>query len=98
MSVPTVSGVVDFDVDMLAKFLNNAFGSDNGQLEIERIGGGQSNPTYFVNYGGEHHVLRKQPNGHILKGAHAIDRKYCVLHALYPTVVPANSRVGAAVI
>jgi aminoglycoside phosphotransferase (APT) family kinase protein len=33
-------------------------------------------------------VLRKQPTGPILKGAHAIDREYRVLEALTPTDVP----------
>ena len=33
-------------------------------------------------------VLRKQPNGPILRGAHAVDREYRVLDALHPTGVP----------
>ena len=34
-----------------------------GALALERIGGGQSNPTYFVDHGGARMVLRKKPNG-----------------------------------
>ena len=58
------------------------------KLAIERIGGGQSNPTYFVDHGERRLVLRKQPAGPILRGAHAIDREYRVLEALGPTNVP----------
>lgn len=55
---------------------------------IERSGGGQSNPTYFITVGADHFVLRKQPRGQILKGAHAIDREYRVLEALSKTKIP----------
>ena len=38
-------------------------------------------------------VLRKQPAGPILRGAHAIDREYRVLVALHPTSVPVPAPV-----
>lgn len=81
-----LSGKIDFDPAALADFLDGRFG--RGALSIERIGGGQSNPTYFVDHGGRRLVLRKQPAGPILRGAHAIDREYRVLEALTPTNVP----------
>ena len=34
-----------------------------GDIQIERIAGGQSNPTFFVTYPGRRLVLRKQPPG-----------------------------------
>nr|WP_210341783.1 phosphotransferase family protein [Rhizobium setariae] len=71
---------------MLRDFLSAKFG--RGSLQLERISGGQSNPTYFVTYGGERMVLRKKPAGPILPGAHAIEREYRVLSALHPTNVP----------
>src|SRR6478752_2648897 len=80
------SGNLDFDPAALAGFLQERFGA--GKLAIERIGGGQSNPTYFVDHGERRLVLRKQPAGPILRGAHAIDREYRVLEALGPTNVP----------
>lgn len=80
------SGNLDFDPAALAGFLQERFGA--GKLAIERIGGGQSNPTYFVDHGEQRLVLRKQPAGPILRGAHAIDREYRVLEALGPTNVP----------
>jgi aminoglycoside phosphotransferase (APT) family kinase protein len=81
-----LSGKIDFDPAALAGLLRERFGE--GELAIERIGGGQSNPTYFVDYGPRRLVLRKQPSGPILRGAHAIDREFRVLEALAPTNVP----------
>jgi len=77
----------DFDPTMLHRFLNKAFG-EKAVFELERISGGQSNPTYFVSHGTQRLVLRKKPNGPILKGAHAIEREYRVLSALHPAGVP----------
>jgi len=62
---------------------------DFGELEtIEDVAGGQSNPTFFLRAGGKAYVLRKKPGGHILKGAHAVDREFRVLAALSETDVP----------
>lgn len=79
-------GKADFDPAALAGFLDECFG--RAPLSLERIGGGQSNPTYFVDHGRRRLVLRKQPTGPILRGAHAIDREYRVLEALASTEVP----------
>ena len=50
---------------------------------------GQSNPTYFIEDAhGDRWVLRKQPPGKLLKGAHQVDREYRVLNALAGTDVP----------
>lgn len=59
-----------------------------GALKVERIGGGQSNPTWFVGRGGARYVLRKKPAGPILPGAHAVEREFRVLRALEGTEVP----------
>lgn len=82
------SGEVDFDQERLRGILVEAFGSDDGTFRLARIEGGQSNPTYYLDYGTRRLVLRKQPNGPILKGAHAVDREYRVLKALGLTDVP----------
>ncbi|MEJ6781080.1 phosphotransferase family protein [Aminobacter sp. Piv2-1] len=76
----------DFDPAALEAFLVERFG--RGEMRLERIGGGQSNPTYFVDFGAQHMVLRKKPAGPILRGAHAIEREFRVLQALAPTSVP----------
>jgi len=83
-----ITGAIDFDPRALRPVLEEAFGPDSRTFGLERIGGGQSNPTYFLDYGDRSLVLRKQPAGSILRGAHAVDREYRVLEALHPTDVP----------
>lgn len=77
----------DFDPAALRATLDIEFGAAP-MTELTRISGGQSNPTYFVTHGGRRLVLRKQPNGEILKGAHAIDREYRIMKALGQQGVP----------
>ncbi|WP_188722838.1 phosphotransferase family protein [Nitratireductor aestuarii] len=92
MTVAVSTGTIDFDREKLQAFLTEALGPADGPLNIQRISGGQSNPTYFVDFGAHRMVLRKKPNGPILKGAHAIEREYRVLNALKdaPAPVPAT--------
>lgn len=75
------------DVAVLHAYLASVFGPA-GAPEIVHVAGGQSNPTSFVTYGGRQMVLRRQPAGPILRGAHAIDREFRVLGALHGTDVP----------
>ena len=77
---------LDFDRQSLAGFLAGHFGQH--EPVIERISGGQSNPTYFVDYGPARLVLRKQPRGPILRGAHSIDREFRVMNALAESDAP----------
>ncbi|MBB4095886.1 phosphotransferase family protein [Brucella pecoris] len=86
-----VSQSPDFEPARLAAFLEARFGP--GVMGLQRIGGGQSNPTYFVDFGGRRMVLRKQPKGEILRGAHAIDREYRVMQAFAATDVPVPKMV-----
>ena len=88
MTAAVVSGDLDFAPDVLHGVLRAQLGDDGGVYRISRIGGGQSNPTYFLDWETQRLVLRKQPLGPILKGAHAIDREYKVLAALSQTAVP----------
>lgn len=81
-----MSSAIDFDPRRLGEFLDTTFGP--APMDIQRIGGGQSNPTYFVTHGAARMVLRKQPNGPILPGAHAVDREYWVIDSLHPTGLP----------
>ena len=78
---------LDFEPQKLKAFLEEHFG-ERADMRIERIGGGQSNPTYYLDFGKRRMVLRKQPTGPILKGAHAIDREFRVIKALAETDVP----------
>ena len=49
---------------------------------------GQSNPTFVVEGNGHKLVVRKKPDGKILKGAHAVEREFRVMSALKGTDVP----------
>lgn len=74
------------ELGALEDFMRSAFGA--GTLRCERTPGGLSNPTFFVSFGERRMVLRKQPSGPLLRGAHAIDREYRVLAALRETDIP----------
>src|SRR6478736_5160129 len=78
-----------FEPAALSSWLRHQMPELKGEMQLERIGGGQSNPTFFVSFAqGPELVLRKQPPGELLKSAHAIDREYRVLRALQATEVP----------
>lgn len=59
-----------------------------GDLALRRIDGGQSNPTFALDWGAARLILRKKPGGPILKGAHAVEREFRVLAALHPAGLP----------
>jgi aminoglycoside phosphotransferase (APT) family kinase protein len=72
LHVARVDGEFDFDPERLAGFLSHEFG-EAGEMHVVRVGGGQSNPTYFITAASHEMVLRKRPNGATLASAHAID-------------------------
>ena len=59
-----------------------------GPLTINQFKGGQSNPTYQLVTPTRKYVLRKKPGGKLLPSAHAVDREFRVMSALYPTGFP----------
>ena len=71
--------------------LKNLLISSNDKLndlKISYFSYGQSNPTYLLKIKNKKYVLRKKPPGKILSSAHAIEREYHIMKALYPTKVP----------
>jgi aminoglycoside phosphotransferase (APT) family kinase protein len=76
-----------FNADALRDFLVRELDL-SGAMSLERIEGGQSNPTYFLTFPSRRLVLRKKPAGPILPSAHAIDREFRVLSALNGSQVP----------
>uniref|UniRef100_A0A7M4F6Q1 Acyl-CoA dehydrogenase family member 10 n=1 Tax=Crocodylus porosus TaxID=8502 RepID=A0A7M4F6Q1_CROPO len=73
----------------LQKYLENVLGSHTtGSLLVRQFSHGQSNPTYYVEYGDHRLVLRKKPPGKLLPSAHAVEREYRVLRALAEAGVP----------
>lgn len=88
----------DFDPAALLRYLETDLPGlpasvDARDLSIERISGGQSNPTYFVTVGYRELVLRKAPNGELLPGAHRVDREYRIMYALADSGVPVPEMV-----
>uniref|UniRef100_A0A8D2MAJ8 Acyl-CoA dehydrogenase family member 11 n=1 Tax=Zonotrichia albicollis TaxID=44394 RepID=A0A8D2MAJ8_ZONAL len=70
---------------------------DQGSLErylssrlpgFPRQPAGQSNPTFYLQKGGQAFVLRKKPHGPLLPGAHKVDREYRVQKALFSAGFP----------
>ena len=67
--------------------LNNCSNFGN-LIRIKKFKTGQSNPTYKVDFDNKIIVLRSQPKGKLLKGAHRIDREYKVMGTLYKSEIP----------
>ena len=82
------TGAPEFDPARVDAFLRGAIPGLAGAMRLERISGGQSNPTFFVSYDSRQLVLRKQPPGEILPSAHAVDREARIQQALASTAVP----------
>ena len=76
------------DQSRVDRFLRSRIPGLAGTPRFTPIAGGQSNPTYFVDYDDRSLVLRKQPGGELLPSAHAVDREYRVMAALAATGVP----------
>jgi aminoglycoside phosphotransferase (APT) family kinase protein len=80
--------MMEFDVNRLEQFLKTQLPELRGAMQLTRIGGGQSNPTFFVTFDNRELVLRKQPASTLLPSAHAVDREFRVMQALSQTTVP----------
>jgi aminoglycoside phosphotransferase (APT) family kinase protein len=77
-----------FDQASLEKYLKVHLPEADGPLEILQFEGGQSNPTYLLEFPGRRYVLRKKPPGELLPSAHQIEREYQVMSALQESDVP----------
>lgn len=85
--------MMDFDHERLQHGLRRELPDLRGAMRLERIGGGQSNPTYFVSFDNREMVLRKQPGSSLLPSAHAIDREYRVMQALADSELPVPTMI-----
>lgn len=77
-----------FDVKKLEAYLANRIEGFQTPLEVRQFKGGQSNPTYQLITPNRKYVLRRKPPGKLLPSAHAVDREYRIISALYPTGFP----------
>ncbi|MEM7541243.1 MAG: phosphotransferase family protein [Pseudomonadota bacterium] len=78
-----VQAHLSFDTDALARLLGDAINGFEGPITVREFKGGQSNPTYQLVTPSRKYVLRRKPPGNLLPSAHAVDREYRVMHALY---------------
>lgn len=60
----------------------------SGPVTARKFDVGQSNPTYLLRAGSGDYVLRRKPEGVLLKSAHAVDREFRVQRALAGSGVP----------
>jgi len=59
-----------------------------GSLQVCQFKGGQSNPTYWLADRERQYALRKKPPGKLLQSAHAVDREFRIISALYGADFP----------
>ena len=77
-----------FDVGRLEAYMRDQAKGFAGPLTVSQFKGGQSNPTYLLETPARRYVLRRKPPGKLLPSAHAVDREYRVIAALYPQGFP----------
>ncbi len=76
------------DTGRLTEYLEAHIDGFRGPLSLSQFKGGQSNPTYLVEAASGRYVLRRKPPGKLLKSAHAVEREYRIIDALYRSGFP----------
>ncbi|MFT5500513.1 MAG: aminoglycoside phosphotransferase (APT) family kinase protein [Woeseiaceae bacterium] len=77
-----------FNTASLQEYMLSHVEGFQGPLEVSQFKGGQSNPTYLLQTPGGNYVMRRKPPGKLLKSAHAVDREFRVISALYAADFP----------
>ncbi len=83
-----VSEQLSVDVKILNEYLAARIEGFSGILELSQFKGGQSNPTYLITTKSDRYVVRRKPPGKLLASAHAVDREFRVISALYKQNFP----------
>lgn len=78
----------DMDKAALVAWLATHVRGFRGPCSIQKFPGGQSNPTYRIDAADDSYVLRRKPFGQLLPSAHAVEREYRLLSALWPLGFP----------
>lgn len=76
------------DIEKLGSYLSQHIDGFSAIRELGQFKGGQSNPTYLLKTDGVSYVLRRKPPGALLRSAHAVDREFRVIKALYSQGFP----------
>jgi aminoglycoside phosphotransferase (APT) family kinase protein len=83
-----------FDEAKLAAWMEAHVEGYQGPLEVRQFKGGQSNPTYQLVTPRKKYVMRRKPPGTLLPSAHAVDREFTIISALYPLGYPVARPYG----
>ncbi len=83
-----------FDEANLAAWMEENVEGYEGPLEVRQFKGGQSNPTYQLVTPSKKYVMRRKPPGKLLPSAHAVDREFRAISALYPLGFPVAKPYG----
>jgi len=86
----------EFDPAKLVHYLATTLGapSDPAKIKLGQFSHGQSNPTFTVRWDNRAVVVRKQPGGKLLKGAHDVGREHAFASYLKPLGVPAPTALA----
>ena len=76
------------DINTLDEYLKSNVDGYSAPLTLRQFKGGQSNPTYLLQTPSCDYVMRRKPSGQLLKSAHAVDREFRVMTALYAAGFP----------
>lgn len=77
-----------FDHAALSAWCESHIEGFRGPVSVDKFIVGQSNPTYLIRSQSGRYVLRRKPDGALLKSAHAVDREYRVMKALADSDIP----------
>jgi aminoglycoside phosphotransferase (APT) family kinase protein len=83
-----------FDESRLLTWMQDNVSAFRGPMQVAQFRGGQSNPTFVIATPDKSYVLRKKPPGELAKSAHAVDREYRVITALYANEFPVARSYG----
>ncbi len=76
------------DLKAVETCLSDRIDGFSGPVSAEKTATGQSNPTFILSSPSGKYVLRRKPEGTLLKSAHAVDREFRVMSALKDSAVP----------
>lgn len=82
------------DLSRLRTWFEGRVGGLDGDLTVQRVAGGRSNPTYGLADRSRSWILRRPPHGLVLPTAHDMAREHRVLRALRDTAVPVPEVLG----
>ena len=77
-----------FNEDNLFQWMTEHVEGFEGPMDVRQFKGGQSNPTFKLITPKKAYVMRRKPPGKLLPSAHAVDREFRVIDALYPLGYP----------